>query len=110
MYAFNNSGLNKIMNVQMNGCIHLEALFYMVVLYLTLESSVKLEDVVCGSGKTQILGQNMNVGPTEGESGGTSLSALSSWVCTLASHAVLQGALGAEEGWCPPRGAELGLM
>ena len=61
-------------------CIHLEALFYMVVLYLTLESSVKLEDVVCGGGKTQILGQNMNVGPTEGESGG-----LPSQLCPLGS-------------------------
>ena len=87
---------------QITECIYREALFYMVVLYLSLESSVKLEDVFCGGGKTQILGQNTNVGPTEGESGGTSLSNLSSWVCMLASHAVLQGALGAEEGWCPP--------
>ena len=83
-------------------CMYIEAVFSMVVLYLSLESSVKLEDVFCGGGKTPILGQNTNVGPAEGESGGTSLSALSSWVCMLESHAVLQGALGAEEGWCPP--------
>lgn len=75
----------------------------------SLESSVKLEDVFVVVGRPRILGQNTNVGPTEGRVVGL-LSALSSWVCMLESHAVLQGALGRRRDGVHLRGAELGLM